>query len=1525
MTTPKLFRAIADFSSDDAEDLQFRAGATIIVTDQGEGKESWWEGELDGKKGTFPGTFVEPLSKFVRQMGAQAFSVADKDKEEEEEDEEEEEEQAEQGEKQSQQIRQLQASSPTTGRAAPHGAAKRVRFDLGSSTMSETYGKFEYDRSGEFNPDRSHQEWLLEEAEEKLRMLRDRWSYLESKLPRGQKCEERIAYESERLRRLQEARAARRSGEQGQHAGLPGAQERGGAVAAAPQQQQQQQQRARVMFLQGAANDRAPPPSQPVLSLEPTDEDVETDDLTATTLTFHRGSTGSGQEKEEDTTAPAADDAGTRGDSIDDDAAADTAPVTPAVNGSNASTAATPASDTTTATNSSNTDTGDGRTPLDVAIDRLEETIAQLAREDEGGVTGFAREFLVLDQQDHEMFRRRKTEAGEKRRELNRYSDIIPYDATRVMLGPQDSSENYINASHMRNLLPGSPHYIAAQGPLEGTVAHFWKMIAQEKTRVIIMVTNTEEKGRRKCEKYWPDPGHVLSFEGSVHGPAVQVLCKSETRAQAWVRREFQVTQVQDGERVELNVSQLHFTSWPDRGVPHDPVMFLSFLHTAMAAQNAAHKQALSMKEESMPPIVVHCSAGVGRTGVFILVYSILTYLPYVNKGGRYVLNVRETIQRMRKYRRYLVQTVDQYVFCHHTILHATKFYRDGSKRLKQQKRTTTTTTTAAAATASPATTAAAAAVVSSSLEGRPVSVDDGAPTPPSSSSTPATTPGGHRRSPVDVSVDATPEEEQDQEQQRQQQQQRASVAPWHHPELDRPQAEAAIMAVESRSDGLFLLYGHACVDATSSEDARVSLAVLAGNDVHHIEITQHDSGFALGPHTAEDLASLVLQLARAGMSVHVPAALSFFVPHASAAQEAVIIELQRLEEAAQQHQQRQQQQQQQQEEQQRQHQARVAAETSFSHVAPPVGTPERGGSRTSITSASTDVSMEGDGTPRKSSLRSRMKNFKKKLTPRKSKELREATEVKRTLRIAQFSPPDPKVLSSSFKRGGDVLELSGRSHYLTFLNGVYREVERSHRGNPVYKLMAPIDAPHTHLHGEYVFLFMDIDDKAWVFFLPNAGPVACCAAISADPVETDGEWMIVNTRNELVPDAAVHISRLAGVPERRHPSREAESAELMSLREEVQTLRVRLKEASEREHLATKLIQSQKTVKDQLSQSQHRERELAMRLVELQELVASKLGMDDLEELQEAAAKASGTESELQQQLQVAEARIEQLENELAQAAEVETSLRDQINRLSLAEEGLSRRIERLEMLLDEKTDALNQSASNEESLARELASAKVQIAELMEETNAFAQPPTASFKQVLDLSNIDEEDEEEESADEATIKAQQVEAARQKALNAANIFADESGFAPPPKPSQERRGLPAGILWGEDNADGDDDGDTAGAVDDDDDDDDGDGDDDARTRTLHLAGFGESMLGGDESSMMDDDDDDDEDDSYIPIDDQEEYIALQDFQAVASDELSFSRGQTILVTGRQGQDFYGRLNGREGRFPMRYVGTKM
>jgi protein tyrosine phosphatase len=189
-------------------------------------------------------------------------------------------------------------------------------------------------------------------------------------------------------------------------------------------------------------------------------------------------------------------------------------------------------------------------------------------REDDRGGTGFHEDYNDLSMEDSHRFSADKCTAAVNNPTLNRYRDILPYDVARVMLNADvPDNDTYINASSIVDLLPGSPQYFTAQGPKPETVGHFWKMVAQYRSGVIVMVTRCNESGRVKCEQYWP-----TEEEGSRHfaedesGPAVSVVATGEIAHETWTERRFTILQKSGS----FDVVQLHFEDWPDHGTPPD-------------------------------------------------------------------------------------------------------------------------------------------------------------------------------------------------------------------------------------------------------------------------------------------------------------------------------------------------------------------------------------------------------------------------------------------------------------------------------------------------------------------------------------------------------------------------------------------------------------------------------------------------------------------------------------------------------------------------------------------------------------------------------------------------------------------------------------------------------------------------------------------------------------------------------------------------------------------------------------------
>ncbi|XP_071116947.1 uncharacterized protein [Haliotis cracherodii] len=229
----------------------------------------------------------------------------------------------------------------------------------------------------------------------------------------------------------------------------------------------------------------------------------------------------------------------------------------------------------------------------------------------------------------------------------NRYKDILPFDATRVPLEIENEDDSdYINASYIDGYMDQT-RYVATQGPLEHTKNDFWRMIWQLNTAKIVMVTNLMESGKFKCYGYWP----FCSSESTMYG-SISVQCAKEEVYETYTLRSMAIWKEGTETRV---IKQFHFTQWPDHGVPRDTTALLHF-----------HKV---VKDTALPlsgPLVVHCSAGVGRTGTFLALDYLLDQ---ARSEGR--VCVYNCVQHFRRKRMKMVQTKEQYIFIHNILLDA--------------------------------------------------------------------------------------------------------------------------------------------------------------------------------------------------------------------------------------------------------------------------------------------------------------------------------------------------------------------------------------------------------------------------------------------------------------------------------------------------------------------------------------------------------------------------------------------------------------------------------------------------------------------------------------------------------------------------------------------------------------------------------------------------------------------------------------------------------------------------------------
>uniref|UniRef100_A0A8C8JNI8 protein-tyrosine-phosphatase n=1 Tax=Oncorhynchus tshawytscha TaxID=74940 RepID=A0A8C8JNI8_ONCTS len=286
---------------------------------------------------------------------------------------------------------------------------------------------------------------------------------------------------------------------------------------------------------------------------------------------------------------------------------------------------------------------------------------------------GFWEEFEVLQQQECKLLYPRKEGQTAENKSKNRYKNILPFDTTRVEIREADADvpgSDYINANYIRvtKTMRGKV-FIATQGCLQNTVVDFWKMVYQENTHVIVMTTKEMERGRNKCVRYWPDLNATKEF-GKVCVKNVE-----ERPAQDYILRELEVTRLDRREPMRY-IWHYQYLSWPDHGVPNEPGGVLSFLEQVNRTQSTIRDTG---------PIVVHCSAGIGRTGT-IIVIDIL--IDIINRQGLDCdIDIPKTIQRVRQQRSGMVQTEAQYKF----IYMAVQQYIDtAQKRLEEEQRNKT-------------------------------------------------------------------------------------------------------------------------------------------------------------------------------------------------------------------------------------------------------------------------------------------------------------------------------------------------------------------------------------------------------------------------------------------------------------------------------------------------------------------------------------------------------------------------------------------------------------------------------------------------------------------------------------------------------------------------------------------------------------------------------------------------------------------------------------------------------------------
>ncbi|XP_074096980.1 tyrosine-protein phosphatase non-receptor type 11 isoform X2 [Cotesia typhae] len=299
------------------------------------------------------------------------------------------------------------------------------------------------------------------------------------------------------------------------------------------------------------------------------------------------------------------------------------------------------------------------------------------------GKAGFWEEFESLQQLECRHLFSRKEGLRPENRAKNRYKNILPFDHTRVKLkdvDPNVPGADYINANYIKNeeregsgtgavasndFSAFNKCYIATQGCLPNTIQDFWHMVYQENTQVIVMTTKEMERGKNKCARYWPEEGEVAEY-----GNEWKVRALARTSTADYTLREFLLQGNKPNFSEPRRIYHYHFQAWPDHGVPSDPGCVLNFLHDVNARQDSisASLNSNGQTPATVGPILVHCSAGIGRTGTFIVIDMILDQIK--QHGLDCEIDIQRTIQRVRSQRSGMVQTEAQYKFVYLAVLH---------------------------------------------------------------------------------------------------------------------------------------------------------------------------------------------------------------------------------------------------------------------------------------------------------------------------------------------------------------------------------------------------------------------------------------------------------------------------------------------------------------------------------------------------------------------------------------------------------------------------------------------------------------------------------------------------------------------------------------------------------------------------------------------------------------------------------------------------------------------------------------
>eukprot|EP01135_Chromosphaera_perkinsii_P007859 Nk52_evm51s1020 gene=Nk52_evmTU51s1020 len=285
---------------------------------------------------------------------------------------------------------------------------------------------------------------------------------------------------------------------------------------------------------------------------------------------------------------------------------------------------------------------------LDICIKEVEEEFTSVERNQ-----AWSRVFVQIAIEERKFEQHLKLARTSVSSHRNRYSDVLPYEHTIVKLQGENvrgEKQPYINANRI-TAVDCNRCYISTQGPLENTIGDFWQMIWEQKCEAIVMTTNIHERGFIKCEKYWPNEG------SSQKSWFLKVTNAKETKTTYGVKRRFELEHSKTGEK--RTATHFHFCNWPDYGVPEANAYTDYIVDIKKSAPNSG---------SSVSPMLVHCSAGIGRSGTFITINICLSLIA-IGKCSKKYLNIPQIVLDLRRQRLGMIQTPEQFRFVYLALM----------------------------------------------------------------------------------------------------------------------------------------------------------------------------------------------------------------------------------------------------------------------------------------------------------------------------------------------------------------------------------------------------------------------------------------------------------------------------------------------------------------------------------------------------------------------------------------------------------------------------------------------------------------------------------------------------------------------------------------------------------------------------------------------------------------------------------------------------------------------------------------